>query len=155
MTHVISSRMERIRRIGVSMEPELLESLDEFVKVRDYPSRSEAIRDMVSDQLSQERLRHPNERAIGSIMILYDHNARGLTDKLTDFQHESGHRLIISATHIHIDENLCMEILACKGKAAEIKRLADRIGAIKGVRHGELSIRSLKEMRRGNHPHKH
>lgn len=155
MADAISFKMERIRRIGVSMEPELLASLDEFVATKNYPSRSEAIRDMVSDRLSHERLRQPDEQAVGSIMILYDHSARGIADKLTDFQHESGQHLIISATHIHIDDNLCMEILACRGKAREIKRLADRIGAIKGVRHGELSMRSLKEMHIRSHPHRH
>jgi len=137
------------------MEPELLRNLDKFVKSRKYPSRSEAIRDMVSARLSQERLEDPEEIAVGSIMILYDHHARGLSDKLTDFQHEAGHHLIVSATHIHIDEDLCMEILACKGKAGDIKKLADRISAIKGVRHGELSMRSLIGSIHHEHPHKH
>jgi len=128
------------------------------VKSKDYPSRSEAIRDMVSDRLSQKSLENPDELAVGSIMILYDHHARGLTDKLTDFQHEEGHHgLIISATHIHIDEDLCLEILACKGKAKNIKNLAEKISAIKGVRHGELSIRSLMGGIAHTHsnPHKH
>ncbi|MEM4264350.1 MAG: nickel-responsive transcriptional regulator NikR [Thermoplasmata archaeon] len=155
MRHGIAFDMERIRRIGVSMEPELLESLDEFVRSKNYPSRSEAIRDMVSDRLSQESLRHPNEPAVGSIMILYDHGARGLSDKLTDFQHAIGRHLIISATHIHIDEDLCMEIIACRGKAGEIKQLADRLSAIKGVRHGELSMRSIREARHRKHAHEH
>jgi len=155
MSYAMMFIMERIRRIGVSMEPELLESLDEFVRARNYPSRSEAIRDLVSDRLSQERLRYPDEPAVGSIMILYDHRARGLSDKLTDFQHASGQHLIISATHIHLDEDLCMEIIACKGKAKEIKKLADRLSAIKGVRHGELSMRSLREASHATHSHEH
>ncbi|MDH4123750.1 MAG: nickel-responsive transcriptional regulator NikR [Thermoplasmata archaeon] len=148
--------MGKIRRIGVSIEPGLLKNLDKYVRSKEYPSRSEAIRDLVSDRLSQERLQNPDEISVGSIMILYDHNARGLSDKLTDFQHEEGHHgLIISATHIHIDEDICLEILACKGRAGSIKALAEKISAIKGVKHGELTMRSMSGISEPSHAHPH
>ena len=146
--------VERIKRIGVSIEPDLLSRLDEFVDAKGFPSRSEAIRDMVMDRLSAEKLQNPNELAVGSITILYNPHARGLSDKLTDFQHEGrNHDLIISMTHIHVGEELCLEILVCRGKAGDIKNLAEKISAIKGVRHGECSMRSIGETE--EHPHAH
>jgi len=148
--------VEHIKRIGVSIEPDLLARLDEFVESKEFPSRSEAIRDMVMDRLSAEKLQNPNEQAVGSITILYNPHARGLSDKLTDFQHEGrNHDLIISMTHIHVGEELCLEILVCRGKAGDIKNLAEKISAIKGVRHGEVSMRSIGGSDEHSHPHPH
>jgi CopG family nickel-responsive transcriptional regulator len=150
--------VERIKRIGVSMEPDLLARLDEFVDSKEFPSRSEAIRDMVMDRLSAEKLQNPSEQAVGSITILYNPHARGLSDKLTEFQHEGGnHDLIISMTHIHVGEDLCLEILVCRGRAGDIRNLAEKISAIKGVRHGEVSMRSVAETEEHHrlHPHTH
>lgn len=148
--------VEHIKRIGVSIEPDLLAKLDEFVDTKGFPSRSEAIRDMVMDRLSAEKLQNPNEQAVGSITILYNPHARGLSDKLTDFQHEGrNHDLIISMTHIHVGEELCLEILVCRGRAGDIKNLAEKISAIKGVRHGEVSMRSIGKTEEHSHPHHH
>jgi CopG family nickel-responsive transcriptional regulator len=147
---------DHIKRIGVSIEPGLLSRLDEFVDSKGYPSRSEAIRDMVMDRLSLEKLQNPNEQAVGSITILYNPHARGLSDKLTEFQHEGrNHDLIISMTHIHVGDDLCLEILVCRGKAGDIKNLGEKISAIKGVRHGEVSMRSVAETEEHHHSHPH
>lgn len=136
------------------METDLLLRLDEFVESKGFPSRSEAIRDMVMDRLSVEKLQNPNEQAVGSITILYNPHVRGLSDKLTEFQHEGrNHDLIISMTHIHVGEDLCLEILVCRGKSGDIKNLAEKISAIKGVRHGEVSMRSVAETEGHDHPH--
>lgn len=135
--------MERISRIGVSLEPKLLNKLDDFAKKRGYPSRSEAIRDMVRDRLDSEKLKDPKQESVGSITILYKHHQKGLSDKIMHFQHEH-HDLIISTTHIHLDEDRCLEILVCKGKAGEIVNLSEKISAIKGVRHGDVSITSVR-----------
>lgn len=134
--------MVKITRIGVSMEPELLSDLDRLVKSRGYPSRSEAIRDLVRERLNADAIRNPDERAIGSIAILYSHHDRGLSEKITEFQHRH-HDIIISTTHIHLDEERCLELLVCRGPAGKIRELSDGIGAIKGVRHGGLSLASI------------
>jgi len=146
--------MDRIQRIGVSLEPGLLEQLDEYAKKMKYPSRSEAIRDMVRDKLNLEKLKNPSEPAVGSITLIYGHHESGLSEKLTDFQHQH-HDLIISTTHIHLDKENCMEILVCSGKAREIKELAEQIGAIKGVMHGSVSIAGMGKAKKGKRGHAH
>lgn len=134
--------MVKITRIGVSMEPDLLADLDRLVKSRGYPSRSEAIRDLVRERLNADAIQNPEETAIGSIAIMYSHHDRGLSEKITEFQHHH-HDIIISTIHIHLDEDRCLELLVCRGRAGEIGRLSDGIGAIKGVRHGGLSLASI------------
>jgi CopG family nickel-responsive transcriptional regulator len=65
---------------------------------------------------------------------VYDHTQREVVDKVTDIQHEF-HKNIISAQHIHIDEKNCLEIIAVKGKAEEIKKLYNRLEEEKKIKH--------------------
>jgi CopG family nickel-responsive transcriptional regulator len=40
--------------------------------------------------------------------------------------------------HVHLDRHNCLEVLAVKGRADKIKKIADTLIATKGVKHGEL-----------------
>jgi len=78
----------------------------------------------------------------GAITYVYDHHRRELLNRLMDLQHDF-QAIIISTQHVHLDHDHCLEIVAVRGKAAEIRRLADLLKAVKGVRHGTLSMTSL------------
>ena len=67
--------------------------------------------------------------------LVYDHHTRDLSDKLTEHQH-SHHKEIISALHVHLDAHHCLEVVVLKGKAKNIKRLAEELIGTKGVKHG-------------------
>ncbi len=56
-----------------------------------------------------------------------------------DIQHDFG-SLIIAAQHVHLDHHHCLEIIAVKGEAKKVQRLADGLRAVKGVKHGALSM---------------
>ena len=132
---------EKITRFGVSIEPDLLEKFDEMIQKKGYATRSEAIRDLVRKSLI-ERITDPNTESIGTLTMIYDHHTRNLTDKLLDIQHDHT-KEILSTTHIHIDHHNCLEVLVLKGKTGNIKKLADRIKAIKGIKNGELVITKI------------
>jgi CopG family nickel-responsive transcriptional regulator len=76
---------------------------------------------------------------VGTITIVYSHETRELTDTLTDLQHRY-YSSIISAMHIHLDEHNCLEVIVVKGKAKDIKIIADRLIGTKGVKHGKLTV---------------
>jgi CopG family nickel-responsive transcriptional regulator len=76
---------------------------------------------------------------VGTITIVYSHEKRELPDLLTRLQHLH-HNLIISSMHIHLDEHNCLELIAVRGKARDIKKIADRLIGAKGVKHGKLSL---------------
>lgn len=76
---------------------------------------------------------------VGAITIVYSHDKRELTDTLTDLQHRYYHS-IISSMHIHLDEHNCLEVVVVRGKARNIKTIADRLIGTKGVKHGRLSL---------------
>ena len=130
---------ENITRFGVSIKPELLDKFDKIIKKKGYNNRSEAIRDIIRKSLIKEDTIALNSEVIGTLTMIYDHHEGTLTNKLLDLQHEH-HNEILSTTHIHIDHHNCLEVLVLKGKTGEIKKLADNIKALKGIKHGELVI---------------
>ena len=124
------------QRFGVSMDDLLLAKLDTFIKRKGYANRSEAIRDFVRENLVAEEW-ETGKPVVGTVTLIYDHDALELPKKLTDLQHHF-HKEIISTTHIHLDEHNCLEILALKGQGTKVKAIADRLIAAKGVKHGKL-----------------
>ena len=132
--------MARIVRFGVSMDQELLAQFDSLLRELGYPNRSEAIRDLVREQLVRREWEAGAE-VVGVIVLLYDHHKRELVDRLIDFQHEH-HELILSTMHIHLDEANCLEVLAVRGEGPKVQELADRLRGLKGVKHGELTATS-------------
>jgi CopG family nickel-responsive transcriptional regulator len=131
--------MQRIERIGVSLEKELLSGFDKLIAKKGYQSRSEAIRDLVRQQLSGERLADPKAKAIAAVFVVYDHHSTKLMEKLTNLQHS--HLLqTISSMHIHLDEHDCLEVIVLRGKVAEINKMAENMLSQKGVKLGKINL---------------
>lgn len=130
--------MSDIIRFGVSLEKELLEKFDRLIKEKKYPNRSEAIRDLIRENLVKREWIEGKEVA-GAITLVFDHHKRELMNTLTDIQHDF-HTLIISSQHIHLDHDNCLEIIVVKGKPEETKELTNKLKATKGVKYGALSI---------------
>ena len=135
--------MEKITRFGVSIEPDLLKKFDKVIKKKGYKNRSEAIRDIIRENLIVETTEDPNSEAIGTLTMIYDHHAGNLTNRLLDLQHHH-HKEILTTTHIHVDHDNCLEVLVLKGKTRNIQKLADNIKSLKGIKHGELVITESK-----------
>ena len=130
--------MSGIVRFGVSLEKELLEKFDMLIKEKKYPNRSEAIRDLIRENLVKKEWIEGKEVA-GAITLVFDHHKRELVNTLTDVQHDF-HILIISSQHIHLDHDNCFEIIVVRGKPIEVSELADKLRATTGVKYGSLSI---------------
>ena len=130
--------MEKVTRIGVSLEPELLQKFDSYLKEHRYTNRSEAVRDMIREALAKEEWKGTEGNVIGTITLVYDHDAHHVVDRLTKLQHRH-HRSVHSTTHVHLDEHACLEVIVVQGKPADIQGLADSIKATKGVKHAQLA----------------
>ena len=132
--------MSEIIRFGVSLERTLLQRFDRLIRGRKYTNRSEALRDLIRKELVEIEWKEDREVA-GAITYVYDHHRRELLNRLTDLQHDY-QQIIISTQHIHLDHDHCLEIVAVRGRAKSIRQLADALKAVKGVRHGTLSMTS-------------
>ncbi len=129
--------MAKTVRFSVSISRDLLKRFDQAIRERSYKSRSKAIRDLIVNFIVEREWEKSDREVMGSLTILYDHESRGLLDRLLDIQHECRGN-IISTMHTHIDERNCMEILAVRGYPGEIREIADKILSCKGVKHGRL-----------------
>lgn len=124
-------------RFGISIDDKLLESFDQLIDQKGYMNRSEAIRDLIRGALVELKWEAGDEETVGTVTLVYNHHVRDLSDKLTEQQH-SHHDQIISALHVHLDAHNCLEVLVVRGKAREVKKIADELIGVKGVVHGKL-----------------
>ncbi len=130
--------MGELSRIGVAIDSDLLEKFDGLIARRGYTNRSEAFRDMIREELV-EHAWEADRPVVGTVSLVYDHHVRLLNEKLTDLQHEH-FRHILSTLHVHLDHDHCLEVLVVRGKASEVRRIADGLISTKGVKHGRLTM---------------
>lgn len=123
-----------LQRFGVSIETSLLQQFDTLIKSKGYSNRSEAIRDLIRDDLVEAQWQSADGTAVGTITLVYSHHQREMSDKLNELQHHY-HDRIISVLHVHLDAHNCLEVLVVKGPKAEIREIADRLSSTKGVKH--------------------
>jgi len=131
--------MDKVQRVGISLESELLEKFDGLIAGQGYTSRSEAIRDLIRDRLTQAMLSQPQTEAIAAVFVVYDHHQAQLSQKLIQLQHS--HLLkTISSLHVHIGHHDCLEVILLRGPVSEITKLADHIVSLKGVKLGKVNL---------------
>jgi len=133
--------MPSLSRIGVAIDDDLLRRFDAHIQQTGYENRSEAFRDLIRATLAVEAAKNPNEKAMGTLTLLYDHHVGGLTGKLTELQHDS-ESVILSTMHIHVTHHLCLEVIVLRGLVGELEQLAGALGSLRGVQHAKLVIAS-------------
>lgn len=119
------------------MDQELLARFDQQRRRRGYRSRSEAIRDLVRDHLVEQEWQAGLGEVVGTVTIVYDHHARELDHILTEMQH-SDPQAVLCSTHVHLDRRNCLEVVVVRGVPQQVRSLAERLIATRGVKHGRL-----------------
>ena len=133
----------KIIRVGVTFPPTLLSDLDEVISKMGYESRSKAIQDAVTLFVSEKKwLGEEKTEQTGVLLMVYDHQVKGLESELTEVQHHHA-SLVSSVMHIHVGERDCLEAIAVKGKAGEIRELSNELTTKKGVKILKTMIVSL------------
>ncbi|EEG77581.1 nickel-responsive transcriptional regulator NikR [Dethiobacter alkaliphilus] len=133
--------MSKLVRFGISMNEQLLEAFDKKIVSQGYANRSEAVRDLIRNRLVEMEWEDENQEVAGTITLMYDHHVRGLSNLLTELQH-NWHDMILTSTHVHLDHHNCLEVLVLKGPAGRAREVADKLISVKGVKHGQLTITS-------------
>ena len=124
-------------RFGVAIESPLLAEIDTLVEARGC-SRSELLRDLARAEVAKAKVRSGVE-SVATLTIVYDHHVRDLSEKLTELQHDLGDR-VRATLHVHLSHDLCLEVIVMRGKSDQLKTIADRIIATRGVSHGGVEI---------------
>ncbi len=134
--------MSTLVRFGVSLDQSLLDAFDRLIERKGYVSRSEAFRDLIRNALVEDDWAKPRGEQAATLTLVYDHHTRELTDRLTEMQHHA-HDVVICTTHVHLTADTCLEMIALRGQAEEIRKVADQLIATRGVQHGKLTMTTL------------
>jgi CopG family nickel-responsive transcriptional regulator len=131
--------MGALTRFGIAIPPHLLEQFDRLIACKGYRNRSEAIRDLIRDQLVGVAAEGEQGEMVGTVTFVYNHRVRELSDALTVLQHEH-HDAIITALHVHLDAEHCLEVVVLRGPSGALRHIADMLIGTKGVKHGKLTL---------------
>ena len=124
---------ESVARISLSLPPELLERFDDIAAKSGFSDRSKAVQATIRNFISDEK--HsltPNQRVTAVIIVVYNHEARGIDATLTDIEHEIGDK-IMSSSHVHLGVIHCLKIIVLKGSVSEVTTFEKEVRKLKGV----------------------
>jgi len=133
--------LSQLVRTTLSIDQDLAEDFNRWMAARGYDNRSEAIRDLMRAALVQAEWEDPDAMVVAVLSLIYDHESRSLAQELTHIQH-ADHRAVLCSQHVHLDEQRCLEVVLLRGRAGNLRRLADTIIATRGVRAGKLTLMS-------------
>jgi CopG family nickel-responsive transcriptional regulator len=147
-----------LSRIGIALDSDLLKRFDRSIAKSGYTNRSEAFRDLIRDRLVTAQTAAPDTTVVGTVTLIYDHHAGGISEKLTELQH-AHHELVVSTSHAHLDHESCLEVLIVHGKSEQVEQFADRLIGLKGVQHGRLVMtvpaHAIEHSHKDGHKHSH
>lgn len=152
---------DEIVRFSVSLESDLLERFDAYCEAGRFATRSEAIRQLLRERLTTAAWAADAADVAASLTLIYDHHRARLTDKMIEIQHAHGD-LVVAAMHVHLTHDLCMELIALRGPAGDVRQLAAELGGLKGIHQAQVVVlraeggKSHSHSRAGHHhPHGH
>jgi CopG family nickel-responsive transcriptional regulator len=149
--------MSDLVRFSVSLESDLLDKFDRFIVEQKYPTRSEAIRQLLRETLTTQGWADDAE-AFATLTIVYDHHRVGLLEKLTEIQHRHGN-LVVSTMHVHLDHDHCLEVIVLRGRSGLLQQMAAELKGVKGIHQGQLvparTVSMEEEESSHSHPHDH
>jgi CopG family nickel-responsive transcriptional regulator len=135
--------MSDIVRFSVSLEDDLLEEFDRYCRQEHLATRSEAIRQLLRDRITQTAWQSNCRDAAGTLTLVYDHHRPQLRDHLTALQHDNTD-LVVSTLHAHLTHSLCLEVIVLRGPAKRLQNIAAKLRGLKGIFKGELVIASAE-----------
>ena len=132
--------MTNVERTSFSVSPALLGRFDDIIRKLGYEDRSRALQVAMTNFITEYTWAIEKGRAgVGAILFTYSHRPHGLQEALVEIQHQY-RDVVNSATHIHLDETRCLEIVSVRGQTARIHELAKRLMKTRGVTQLKLSV---------------
>lgn len=128
-----------ISRITMSLPQELLKALDDMVTQRGFDSRSQAMADIIHQQVTAHKQKVGNDIMVGTITLLYDRSIANLQRQIADLQYQNLSE-VISSLHVSLADNQMMEVILVQGKACQLEKIANQMITLRGVITGNLQL---------------
>lgn len=118
----IPKGLSQMQRVTITLDDDLLETLDSLSQRRGYNNRSEAIRDILRGALAQEATQEHGTQGFAVLSYVYEHEKRDLASRIVSTQHHH-HDLSVATLHVHINHDDCLEIAVLKGDMGDVQHL--------------------------------
>ncbi len=135
--------MSEIVRFSVSVEDDLLEKFDAYCAEEQLATRSEAVRQLIREKLTDRAWATGTHEVVGTLTLVYDHHRAQLRDRLMDLQHDHND-LVVSTIHAHLNHDVCLEVIVLRGPAGRLQKFASQLRGMKGIFKGELVTASAE-----------
>jgi CopG family nickel-responsive transcriptional regulator len=146
--------VSHVVRFSVSLEPDLLEQFDRYCREGRYETRSEAIRQLLHEVLTNHAWETDAEDAAATLTLVYDHHRTHLAEKLLQLQHDHTD-MVVSTMHVHLDHDHCLEVIVLRGRAGALQRMASALRGMKGIQKGQLVLAKTSQAPPSDHGHDH
>ena len=127
-----------VSRFGISVEKDLLDALDEYVKDNQFANRSQAIRHLISKNVVEKKWQC-NNKVAGAVTLIYDPGKLDIPKQLAIVEEEYYEEILSSQRYL-LQKGKCLQIVAAKGIASRLTDLSDKLITIKGIEHGKLTM---------------
>jgi CopG family transcriptional regulator, nickel-responsive regulator len=126
-------------RFSVSLEADLLKEFDRYCEEGRFATRSEAIRQLLRERLTDHAWEADAADAAATLTLVYDHHRTNLAEKMLELQHRHT-EMVVATTHVHLDHDHCLEVIILRGRAGALQKMAYELRGLKGVQQGELVL---------------
>ncbi|HUS77251.1 MAG TPA: CopG family ribbon-helix-helix protein [Patescibacteria group bacterium] len=131
--------------ISISLSPDLLERLDEFVERSGYSSRSEAIRLAVRDVLSNFALqRLERGEVLSTVTALMEKERQEVNSQLMDLRHLFDENISFNM-HFHVGGTRCVEVFLVQGLLETVLDFISRVRATRGIGDVRYTLTNIQQ----------
>jgi len=130
------SSKSHLRRISMSLPNTLLDQFDKSMKNAGFADRSKAIQSSLYEFIYNNEWKKnelDDSNGAGVLVILYDNHLFGTDTGSIQNQHEYTD-IIVSSTHLHLDQHNCLETIMLRGKIKRIKVFMKFISESRGIK---------------------
>ena len=123
-----------VERISMSLSPKLLAEFDKSMVKAGFTDRSKAIQTALHSFVDEHNWMDDLPKSgAGAIIMLYDNHLYNQDTKSTRIQHKYND-IISAATHLHLNDDNCLESIMVKGDVRRMKELTNELSKNRGIK---------------------
>ena len=132
-----------LTRISISLPSDLLTKFDESMVRAGYTDRSKALQTAIHSLIDDYSWKtNNNAEGAGAIIMMYDNHIYNQDKRSTQVQHKYAD-IISASTHIHLENDNCLETIMVKGDIKRIRDLAKHLSENRGIKSLKVNFISV------------
>jgi CopG family nickel-responsive transcriptional regulator len=138
---------QKVNRISMSLPPKLLVEFEKSMGKAGFTDRSKAIQAALHSFVDDYYWKGNDDgdmskKGAGVIILLYDNRIYNQDKKSVHVQHLYND-IISAATHVHLEQDICLESIMVRGQRNKIKELARELSQNRGIKSVKVHFMSL------------